>query len=241
MILKRLSPAILIATTGLFPGLAGAMPFSIDEFNGETALTSTPLTVDGTMLGGERDVEPSTNASYSSTGGAATFYFNAGISRVNVYYDGNDNDPFRAFGLGGFDFTTGGADRFIVSISSVVSNPSLAITNYQSADDYSRSGPTVITTPGIYEFLFSSFNFEIGNGSSLANSNSLQLTISDNFTSGGPGSLTIDYLRTNGQSSPSVPEPAALSLLGLGLAALGIGRRRQRIVRLRDRKVAQGR
>ncbi len=241
MILKRLSPAVLIATTGLFPGLAGAMPFSIDEFDGETALTSTPLTVDGTMLGGERDVKPSTDASYSSTGGAATFYFNAGISSVSVYYDGNENDPGLNYGLGGFDFTAGGADRFIVSVSSVVSNPSLAITTYQSTGNLSRSGPLVITTPGIYEFLFSSFNFELGNGSNLANSNSLQLNFSHNFAIGGPGSIGIDYLRTNGQSSPSVPEPAALSLLGLGLAALGIGRRRQRIVRLRDRKVAQDR
>ncbi|MCB1022021.1 MAG: PEP-CTERM sorting domain-containing protein [Acidobacteria bacterium] len=201
---------------------------SIDEFDGETTTTSTPFTFDAaTILGGERDVNPSSNASFSSTGGAATFNLLSGIANVQIYYDGNDDDAGLGFGLGAFDLTAGGADRFLFAVTAITSNPAVAITVYDSSGNSIRSGPFTLTSTGNYEILFSSLSIVTGTGANLTGANSVQLTVSDNTASGGPGSLTLDYLRTNSAATPSVPEPSSVVLMGLGLAACGIWRRKR--------------
>lgn len=235
--MNKISKVVLLTTTLTLPNLVSAIPFSIDEFDGETASTTTPFTLDGTMIGGERDVNPG-GGTYSSSGGLITFNSVDGIDNVQIYYDGDDNNPMLGYGLGGFDFTAGGADRFIVSVTSIISNPSISLATHDSSGNSAFTGPIAIPTPGIYEILFSSFTVTFGGGSSLGNSNALQLTMSDNTASGGPGSLTIDYLRTNGQTvTQSVPEPSAITLLGLGLAALGINGRRQWLLRKRQAEI----
>lgn len=201
---------------------------SIDEFDGETTLTTTSFTIDGSMIGGERDVDVGSGASFSSTGGQITYNSLTGINRISLIYDGEDNDPALGFGLGGVDLTVGGADRFILSVTGIVSNPSISLTVHDSSGNSSRSGPQNVSTTGLFEFTFASFTFDTGLGASLSNANAFQVTLSDNVASGGPGSLTLDYLRTNGDMS-AVPEPSSFALMGLGLAAFGIWRRKKPI------------
>lgn len=204
-----------------------AFGLSIDEFDGEQASTTTSVTLDGSMLGGERDVfMPGTAATYSSTGGFATFGSTSGISGGRIIWDGDDDDASLGFGLGGVDLTAGGADRLVLSVTSVVSNPSISLQIYDSSGNSVRAGPTVITTTGLFEFTFASFTFVSGSGASPSNVNALQLGFSDNVASGGPGSITFDYLRTNGDMS-AVPEPSSVVLMGLGLVAFGAWRRKQ--------------
>ncbi len=209
---------------------SSAFAISIDEFNDEIATTSSSAAIDNSnVLGGERDVRLNSNTSYRSTGGVATLTgAPTGISSLNLYYDGDDDDSTLGFGLGGVDLTSGGtADRFILSVSSFTGLiPGITLSIHDSASDFSRTGPLTITSAGIFEIPFAAFTFISGAGASFADVNAFRILFADNASSGGQGSVSLDYIRTNGRMAP-VPEPSTFALMALAMGGLLFRRRLQ--------------
>lgn len=217
-LLLPVSALFLLASTPVFA-------LSIDEFDGETATTSTDTFIDGSMLGGERDITSFVGTTYGSTGGQATVAYTAGFAQATITYDGNDDSAANAFGLGGVDLTAGGADRFLLSVTSVSNIGSMQIFIDDSFGNAIRNGAQDINSAGLYEFAFNTFTFSNGSGANFNNVNAIRLVFSSNVDARGPASLTMDYLRTD--SAVAVPEPSTFALLGLTLAVAGVWRRQR--------------
>lgn len=180
---------------------------SIDEFDGKTAETSVSFTFDDSdILGGQREVFIGANATISITGGQLVFSSVEGLATTQIRYDGNEDDPTLNFELGGVDLTANGADRFQFFVSAFTSNPSVSISIHEAASNSLRVGPITVNSTGLVELLFSDLSFMVGAGADITSVNAVQLTFSDNTASGGPGSVTLDYFRTNGIITETVFE-----------------------------------
>lgn len=223
-----------------FVSAANAAPIVIDDFNGTSFSASAPLsgagaanssagyarTVDATTTGTFTDVGINTLTTpgvYSHSQGAGVF----GTSQINYALGGldldNDANAFRiqlvSIDLSGFFGVT--VDGVSVSLSS-------------TAVIIANGG----TLPSYADILFSSFagvNWDSVSTVSLfidgSNTVAMDATL-DNFGTVCSSATASGGVGTNPQAGsctpPSVPEPAMLSLLGLGFASMGLIRRRRK-------------
>jgi len=189
-------------------------------------------TVDASILGGERDVlidvlgNPSP-ISYAGVVGGGIFMFGSfGAAGVvaTLQYDGLDGDVagppgqlVNAEGLGGVDLTSYGSEFYFDFLSAdsgsgAVIDILIRVNSIAQSSIFSGGIPE---SPSSLTFLapFSSFS----DPSVFQNATSIEVKLNPN------GTPNVDFeLDTFG-----IPEPATLSLLGLGAVA-ALGRRRKR-------------
>jgi len=204
------------------------------------------------IIGGEREV----TAIYNPAGSSALDFVDvrtdfanqgnfshsqdAGVAGLSVIvYDGADGDPSSIDfnGLGGLDLTADGSSAFLFNVlfaDQSVSNV-LDLRVYSSATAYSDlfySFPGPISPSSPQQVLFTYANFTQGagalTGADFTNVGAILLAVDGRLE---PAlDLRLDSLVTN--ENPTVPEPATLGLVGLGLSCLGFLKSRKRMLRL---------
>lgn len=105
----RLIIKILLPIT-LFLFAAAAQATLIDDFGGDSFQSPDSRSVtDGNPIGGELDYTNIAFTFFGKTGGIATIGKRPGLTgAATLIYDGIDDSPNQAFGLGGLDITNGG-------------------------------------------------------------------------------------------------------------------------------------
>lgn len=243
---------LMIAALMLVGGAPKASALLIDDFSdGNTSLVTNTLNdqdrdVDASAvaLGGERE---STAVYYfspaSSTpgnhnlrvnflaGGKVQHSQDAGVAGASYFvYDGagdtNTSLPIDVDGdgLGGVDLSN--STKFVFTIDFA----DLAVTNVLGVRVYSGDGnfselnqslPAIGSTTTV-DFLFSNFAVTSGTGADFSNVGAIVFFI--NGQTEQALDVVIDKFETD---EPVIPEPATLTMLGLGLAGLGAIRRRK--------------
>ncbi len=200
----------------------------IDDFSDAQGPVVPPVFFDaqtGSMLGGERDVNPVTlGGSFVALGGIATW----SSANGGILYDGVDNAAGNALGLGGVDLTDGGlADRFWVDFTAITLSHSP-----MSVWVYGNTGSDILGTNfspslGPVSILFSALS-PSGNGADLSAATALRL----GFNSGNLNqSASIDVFCTGddsgclGGTNSQVPEPGTWLLVAGGLTLISLRRR----------------
>ena len=209
----------------------------INFYNLNPALLKAPAPTFGDILGEERDLllkvsEPAESTSYTGSIGAGTFVFNSGTpgTIATLQYDGIDADVtshpaslVNNEGLGGFDFTQGGADRFKLNFNSIdggnYSDTDIQIEVHNGTSNVARFVGTIVDNPNpfSYQVLFSSPDWS-GDLTVLSSATSLEITFNPS------GHPDVDFTIT---PSYGTPEPATMGLLALGSLAMLIRRRRK--------------
>lgn len=232
---------LLATCLALAYGLSAAT-IIIDHFDetqsvSVTGAASVPVTAEdnspaATALGGRRDIRLTrTTLSGTANASANTIPSVFQISNdanaatdVFVFWDGGTDTTFDPTGLGAVDLTSGGLnDRIRVGLKSdLIVNMTLTV--------YSNGGSfftRTFNTPGggtagpftSLDLLFSSFT---ATGSpSFGSVGGVTLSFS------GPQSFDMQMELLDSEPPPGVPEPATLTLIGAGLLALGIGRKKR--------------
>jgi hypothetical protein len=218
----------------VFASVANATSFIIDPFSDPQQLTashSSNVAAPG-AIGGNR------YASITQHSGIQTDTLNidapttdildlsmlAGdTSDMRLLYDGTTNTTgVNAFGLGGIDFTQGGALSLIrVYLESGQTN-SLTMNVYTDASDYSTATINYSNDGSFHNFdtPFTSF-VATGGGADFTNVNAFEVTIN-----GVPQQdLEMGFISAEASSAP---EPSTMLLLGGGLVGLGVFSRRRR-------------
>jgi hypothetical protein len=182
----------------------------IDDFSsaqGPVTLSMVPGTVedfaDGSgILQTERNIRVSGssvaggNISAQVMAGALTFS-RPGVSNgeVDVWWDGNNNtNTFNPTGLGGLNLTTGGQDRFrvtVVSSSSASLNMRLVV--WTDGTNFSERNFTLPTGGGTVDLTFASFTLGGGVGASFINVGAIYLRTVE---ASGDWTASIDEIRT---------------------------------------------
>ena len=238
---KLLRLGVLVGTFVMVTAIS-AQAYPIDMFTSPRVVTVIDLNdPDPTLvkvdhvdtLGGQRDLlfdvlgTPGA-VSYAGTIGEGSFVFNSGSPGViaTLQYDGDDLDIVgppaslvNAEGLGGFDLTVGGTDRFSLDFKTIDGGDYL----YTDIEIEVHNGAAVASFVGAipnssipirYDVLFSSFT---GATSALSSATSLEICINPN------GHQDVDFTMTG---SVGTPEPATMALLALGGIAMLRRRRR---------------
>ncbi len=224
-------------------GLPAKAAIVIDDFSAPNSSVVTIInllnpdpalikTADGSILGGERDVlvdvlgSPSP-ISYAGLVGGGSFAFasfgSAGTA-ATLQYDGLDADIVgppaqlvNAEGLGGMDLTSYGSGfyfDFLFTDPGMGTVVDILITVNSIAQSSTFSGGILgSSSPLTFQVPFSSFS----NPSVFQNATSIEVILNPN------GTANVDFeLDTFG-----IPEPATLSLLGLGAVAALVRRRKR--------------
>ena len=134
-----------------------------------------------------------------------------------------------------FSFTVGGASFTIADMNSFYA-PSVAVTIYQSGTDFFFNGPQVLQSGqgGAVDFENQNgvVSFEathVGNDFPPRNTWRLfRYGVNGGDRILGTYGVTPSPLEPVPEPHRAVPEPSALALLGIGLAAFGVSRRRLR-------------
>jgi len=213
-----------------------AQAYTIDLFTSPRVVTVIDLNdPDPTLvkvnhvdtLGGQRDLlldvlgTPGA-VSYAGTIGEGSFVFNSGSPGVaaTLQYDGIDADVVgppaslvNAEGLGGFDLTAGGTDRFNLDFTRIDGGDyqytDIEIEVHNGADVALFVGTIPDSSiPIRYDVLFSSFT---GITSALSSATSLEIRFNPTSHS------DVDFTMTG---SIGTPEPATMGLLALGGLAM---------------------
>lgn len=221
-----------IAFTTLTIGSAQAL--TIDDFS-TTLLLSDPGTTAGSataaatsIIGTERE------ASISRLTGAdpATLAFNSGGTGTLSIANGTGGtsssvvvwDGVGASGLGGVDLTVGGAqdalDLRIIANDFAAIVTITVIDTLAGGSSLSLASPGGIPGPSSIPFLFEYTNF-IGTAD-FTSIDLIALTVDTPFNA---TDIELDFL---GTTTTEIAEPETLLILGLGLAGLGLVRRRKR-------------
>jgi hypothetical protein len=190
--------------------------------------------VSGSMLGGQRDVSAGVSTGSTTTNTISINVAGGGVltqSRVGpdtvfglVQWDGGDSaggiDPE---GLGGLDFTAGGADaiKILVSTTDAVTITFSVFTQDPGFLFSSLTLPVSNAAPAAVYFPYASFS----GSADFANVGAIMMTI-NGLTNGVV--TTVDLVET----AQVVPEPSTLTLAALGLVSLGVLAARRRTGRI---------
>lgn len=207
---------------------------SRSNVNGTGASVGVVTTGAG-ILGGERDLflevhqDPSSFdrdvASFGIGGGRLAFSNDIGVaSSLILTWDGVDGAAgVNAFGLGGIDFTDGGATLGLTFnyIADHAANVTLRL--YQDASNYSQATFSLVGD-GLDQslaLLFSSLT-DVGGGANLTSVNAVQLIINNG---GAVRNLDLQFSQLGSPAPAS--EPSALALISVMLLGHALLRRRR--------------
>lgn len=219
----------LCATANAAPGVTALDP-------GATFGSGCAISASGSMLGGERDIYvdlverlpggSASNANVTVSGG--TFSFNLGSQArgtAAITYDGS-NDAIKGNvvdgGLGGVDITDAGANTgFLLDVLFADAGFDFLINVWNS--DLSANVSGTFTSLGTAASNTRKISFDDAQfgGFDFSSIGALQFVIDPTagFTS---LDLSLDRVST-------VPEPTTVAVFGLGLLALGLGRKKRKI------------
>lgn len=181
------------------------------------------LIVEKKAYGGDTD-DTAFASSLLVAGGVLSFSNDADVGGTGIVrWDGsNSASAINATGLGGVDLT-GYGNAFVFNIKKADHPFQIVLEAYTSAGQYSKY--TINGTAGsgsVYSIMFSDLlsagATKVGGGVDLSSLGALQIVLDPSASS-----LDLDM----SIDSVTVPEPASLALVGLGLLGLGAARRRQ--------------
>ena len=208
--MKQILVAVALVMVGLVPGISQAAPIFSDDFNNETRTLNHVFADKWAVSNGTVDLV--------GTG----FFFNPSPANGGyVDLDGSALDagimasvPVLNLGIGSYalTFDLAGSQRNDVNVNTLTFGIDLDNNGILNAGDI--TAPT-ITLGNFSPFGLQTFNF------SLASAATARIVFGQN--GGDNRGLLLDNVALN---SRAVPEPASLMLLGAGLAAIGIWRRK---------------
>lgn len=211
----------------LAAGSAQAAIITIDDFSADQAVPAggNSFVDDAGILGGQRDVVANgAGTTFNAAGGVGTAAA-TGSSFVLLDYDGpDDNASGSSFLLGDIDLTGGGMnDRFFLDITSVTGSILATVRVAESLSDYSEATLSGISTAGLFELPFANLS-NVGTGGNVNAAKRVFLRF--NLDADEQVSITNFYVGGDSTTAP-VPEPASAALLGLGLCAAALLRKRR--------------
>lgn len=213
---------------------AVAAPIIIDDFSDtQSGVTGDALqTITG--LGLERDVnfDDGLGGTWTVAGGLGTFSPVTSSGELELNYDGvlgGDSATLNVLSLGSVDLTMGGSNnRFELVVSSAGSMTALIRTFTDTTGNF-YNFPFEITGPGTYTKLFTDIGGTVGTPS-LTNVDAVYLWLGTTATSLSDHAIdepfSLDLFQVTGPSG-EVPEPGTFVLLGVGLGALALWRKRR--------------
>ena len=233
MIRKTLAAIAFTALTS-----SSAFALTIDAFDFSQTVTDPPggSASTGTVfdaasiLGGERFVSVQTLTGVTSamisindgSNGLMTLSNSANTSSSFLLYDG-----VGAAGLGGVDATEAGAQnafdlRIVLNDFAATIAITVGSASGESVLSQSTGGgiPPASNIPLIFEY--SNFITTLGSGATFTALDFIRIDISAPFQA---TDLQLDFF---GTTNTEIPEPGSLALVGLGLAGIGLARRRRR-------------
>jgi hypothetical protein len=236
--LKKTILAAGVATALSFAGAAQADVIDLFTLDQPAIILSdvggpifTEAGPSSTIIGGFRDIglqvftdtgSPAARAIVEVSGGIFTFSSDNGIgAQATVQWDGQDLgaiSTLQTSGLGGIDLLAANADRFILDVLSAdLGFPFQLRATDTVGGDFTVS--LVSAGPGTFEIPFAAFigvDFsQLGSVSAVINTGGATVALD----------LSVQSVDTN---QHEVPEPATLSLLGLGLFGLTAAVRRRK-------------
>lgn len=218
--------ALLAAATS-----ANAVPFVIDHFdaadNGfatEPSGVVTTTTSDAGILGGSRTNNVSAPDNFDATSGQNITWTTGGAQDQLVVSNGAGvqgilNLVWDASGSGlnggaGVDISVGGLNNFIrVNVLSIDLTTTVSFTLVDAATNSFTTGAALFGGPGVFLVPLADFV-----GVDATQVTSIQMTLT--------GATAWDGVFDLIETGTNLPTPAPVALLGLGLAALGLKRRK---------------
>lgn len=189
-----------------------AAPILIDGFSDGLAPTTTSAFVDGSMLGGECDLDFGSIGTFEISGGVGELSGNStGSGALSIIYDGDDDDPdTHAFALPDVDLTDGGSNnRFEIRLASVTGSIDVTVWVYEPGGDGKFLDIEGVTEPGLLVFPFADFLVD-GAGTDLSAAKAVGIDVSVDL---GEGFEIDSFLVTGPEVPPADTTKPALTFL----------------------------
>lgn len=211
----------------------------IDTFDADLTVTAPASgtsfgSVGGGMIGGELDIDASSNGPGETTGesnfGSLGVYAHSQESLTTggttLVWDGPDGSAGVDFtGLGGEDLTVDGNDRLTIDIISADFPSDLIFTVWTDGSNASTLTKSLGAGPQTAEFEFADFATLLGGGADFANVGAISLFVDGNNVNSENLDMVIDFVSATGSN---VPEPGSIAIWSLlALAGAGYALRRR--------------